>query len=82
MRVSRWLLLGALAGLVAGIVVDSMLHLPTAELRIVQLLLVVFGAAVSAFVFEGARIVTAGMNPNLSTDPPRRRWFTRASRRS
>lgn len=77
MRVRSWLVLGGVAGLVVGLIIDSFLELPTLEMRLVQLGLVLFGAVVAAFVFEGAKTVTAGMDPAASTDGRRRRWLVR-----
>jgi len=82
MRIKIWLTLGALVGLVAGILIDSMLKLPTLELRLLQLVLVLFGAVVAAFVYEGAKAVTSGMNPAASTDRRRRPLIRRASGRA
>jgi hypothetical protein len=43
---------------------------------------VLFGALIAGGVYEGARVVTQGREPSVSTDQPRRRWFGRlASRR-
>lgn len=82
MGVKIWLLMGALAGLVAGILIDMVIDLPTAYMRVVQVVLIGFGAVVAAFVYEGARVVTGGREPSVSTDRPRRRWpFRFASRR-
>jgi hypothetical protein len=80
MRVKSWLLLGGIVGLVVGLLVDALLELPLLEMRLLQVGLVLFGAVVAAFVFEGAKAVTSGMNPNVSTDGRRRRWFVRRSR--
>lgn len=82
MGVKSYLLMGALAGLVAGLLIDVIMDLSTTYMRILQLLLIGFGALVSAFMYEGARAVTGGREPSKSTDPPRRRWAWRfASRR-
>lgn len=82
MGLKTYLLMGALAGLVAGVLIDVVAELPTTYMRIVQLLLIAFGATVSAFMYEGARAVTGGREPAESTDPPRRRWpFRFAPRR-
>lgn len=82
MGLKTYLLMGALAGLVAGLLIDAVADLETTYMRAVQLLLIVFGAIVSAFMYEGARAVTGGREPAESTDPPRRRRpFRFASRR-
>jgi hypothetical protein len=80
MRVKSWLMLGGLVGFVVGLMVDALVSLPTLEMRLVQVGLVLFGGVVAAFVFEGAKAVTSGRNPNLSTDTRRRRWLVRRSR--
>jgi hypothetical protein len=82
MRIKIWLMLGALVGLVAGIVIDSLLRLPTLELRLLQLVLVLFGAVVAAFIYEGAKAVTSGMNPAATTDRRRRVLVRRPSGRA
>lgn len=81
MGLKTYLLMGALAGLVAGLLLDVILKLPTAHMRIVQLLLIGFGAMVAAFMYQGARAVTGGREPSESTDPPRRRWLFRLAPR-
>lgn len=75
MRLTTWLIFGALAGLGGGLLLDSVLHLPTMYMRLVQLSLIVFGAVVAAFVYEGARAVTGGREPKHFTDRPRRPWL-------
>lgn len=83
MGVKIWLLMGGLSGLVAGLLIDLILDLPTLYLRLTQIAMVLFGAIVAAFVYEGARAVTGGREPSLSTDRPRRRWpFRFATRRT
>jgi hypothetical protein len=74
MNVKVWLGLGALVGLIAGLMLDSLLDIPTTYMRLAQVAMVLFGAVVAAFVYEGARAVTLGGEPNHSTDRPRRRW--------
>ena len=81
MRMKNWLILGALVGLVAGVVIDSLLKLPTLELRLLQLVLVLFGAVVAGFIYEGAKAVTSGMNPAATTDRRRRSLVRRTSGR-
>lgn len=81
MGVKTYLLMGALAGLVAGLLIDVVVDLPTAYMRVVQVLLIGFGAVVAAFMYEGARAVTGGREPAESTDRPRRRWPFRFSPR-
>jgi hypothetical protein len=81
MGVKTYLLMGALAGLVAGVLIDVVVDLPTAYMRVVQVLLIGFGAVVAAFMYEGARAVTGGREPSESTDRPRRRWPFRLSPR-
>ncbi|MEO7794088.1 MAG: hypothetical protein ABIV06_04885 [Thermoanaerobaculia bacterium] len=85
MRLKTWLLMGGLAGLVGGLLLEGVLHeLPVFYLRMAQLTMIVFGAVVAAFVYEGARAVTGGREPSQSTDRPRLRWsqrlFSRAPR--
>jgi hypothetical protein len=80
MGVRAWLLLGGLCGLVAGLILDAVVEASTAYLRAAQVLLVLFGAAVSAFVYEGAKTVTGGREPAASTDRPRRRYLRFARR--
>ena len=81
MRIKNWLILGALVGLVAGVVIDSLLKLPTLELRLLQLVLVLFGAVVAGFVYGGAKAVTSGRNPAVSTDHRHTPLVRRISRR-
>jgi hypothetical protein len=81
MNVKVWLGLGALAGLFAGLILDRLLDIPTTYMRLTQVAMVIFGAVVAAFVYEGARAVTQGGEPNHSTDRPRRRWTIRPVRR-
>ncbi len=82
MKVSVWLWMGALTGLVAGLLVDAVVDLPTRYMRWTQLAMVIFGAIVAAFVYEGARAVTLGREPSHSTDAPRRRGAIRQIRRA
>jgi hypothetical protein len=83
MGVKIWLVMGAVAGLVAGILIDALLDLPTLYMRLTQAAMILFGAVVAASVYEGARVVTEGQEPTKSTDRPRRRWAVRyATRRS
>jgi hypothetical protein len=79
MGLRPWLIYGAGAGLLAGILVDLMFDLPTVPLRVAQIVLVLFGAAVSAFVYEGSKLAAGGGEPARSTDPPavRRRFAIR-----
>jgi hypothetical protein len=63
-----WLLFGAVAGLLAGLLLDAVIPISPAYLRWVQLGLVVIGAAVAAFVHQGARAVTGDREPAQSTD--------------
>ena len=78
MGVRIWLLMGALAGLIAGILVDVVVDVPSRNLRVAQTAMILFGALVAAFVYRGARAVTEGREPSLSTDPPHRRWVVRS----
>lgn len=77
MGVKIWLLMGGLSGLVAGLLMDIVLNLPPLYMRLTQVAMVIFGAVVAAFVYEGARAVTGGREPSLSTDRPRPRWVVR-----
>jgi hypothetical protein len=72
MRLRTWLLMGALAGLVAGLLVDRVIDLAPLYMRLTQVAMILFGAVVAAFVYEGARAVTEGREPSHSTDQPRR----------
>ena len=81
MNVKVWLWMGALTGLVAGLVLEVWIDLPVRYMRLAQVAMVVFGAIVAAFVYEGARAVTLGEEPNHSTDHPRRRRVIRRVRR-
>jgi hypothetical protein len=81
MNVKVWIGLGAIAGLIAGLLLDRLLEIPTSYMRLTQVAMVIFGGVVAAFVYEGARAVTLGGEPNHSTDRPRRRFAFRASRR-
>lgn len=75
MRLRTWLIFGALAGLAGGLLLETVLQLPTLYMRLLQVAMIVFGSVVAAFVYEGARAVTGGREPNHSTDRPRRRWL-------
>ena len=75
MRLRTWLIVGGLAGLAGGLLVDIVLPLPALYLRLLQAAMIVLGAVVAAFIYEGARVVTGGREPNHSTDRPRRRWI-------
>jgi hypothetical protein len=77
MGVKIWLVMGALAGLIAGVLIDVVLDLPTLYMRLTQGAMVLFGAVVAASIYEGARVVTEGQEPTQSTDRPRRRWAVR-----
>ena len=70
MRIAAWLTAGGIAGLCAGLVLDALVRMPVRELRILQLLLIVLGAVLAAFVFEGAKTAAGGTDPAESTDPP------------
>lgn len=74
MGVKIWLVMGAVTGLAAGLLLEGVLDMPPLYMRLMQVAMIVFGAMIAAFVYEGARAVTAGREPNLSTDRPRRRW--------
>lgn len=81
MRLRTWMILGGLAGLAGGILLDTVLQIPTVYLRLLQAAMILFGAFVAAFVYEGATAVTQGGEPNHSTDRPRRRWIEARSAR-
>lgn len=81
MGVKTYLFMGALAGLVAGILIDVVMDMPTTYMRLTQLAIVVFGASISAFMYKGARAVTEGREPSLSTDRAPRRPFRFSLRR-
>jgi hypothetical protein len=68
-----WLLFGAFAGLLSGLLLDAVIPISPVYLRVVQLGLVVLGAAVAAFVHEGSRAVTGDREPAQSTDRRRTR---------
>lgn len=75
MGIKSWLLVGGLAGLAAGLVLDALVDgIPPLELRFVQVLLILVGAMVAAFVYDGSKLAAGGMEPSVSTDRPRRRW--------
>jgi hypothetical protein len=71
MKKRTWLLLGGLAGLLAGLVLDALVPIAPLYLRIAQVGLILVGAGVSAFVYGGARAVTGGAEPTRSTDRTR-----------
>jgi len=81
MNVKVWLGFGALVGLIAGLLLDRLLEIPTTYMRLAQVAMVICGAVVAAFIYEGARAATQGGEPNHSTDRPRRRWAIRPLRR-
>lgn len=73
MGVKTYLLMGALAGLVAGILIEIVTDIPTTYMRLTQVAIIGFGATVSAFMYKGARAVTGGREPSISTNRDRRR---------
>jgi ABC-type uncharacterized transport system permease subunit len=77
MGLKTYLLMGALAGLVAGIFIDFLMDLPTTYMRLAQLAIIIFAASISAFMYQGARAVTGGTEPSISTDRKRRRGLFR-----
>ncbi|MEO8275215.1 MAG: hypothetical protein ABI639_03295 [Thermoanaerobaculia bacterium] len=77
MGLKIWVVMGALAGLVAGLLLDTVIPLPPLYMRLTQLAMIVFGALIAGGVYEGARVVTQGREPSVSTDVPRRRWIAR-----
>lgn len=78
MQITKWLIAGGIAGLLAGIALEVIVGPDLPATRWVQLVLVLFGAAVAAWVYESAKAVTQGREPTRSTDRPRR--FARRSR--
>ena len=79
MQVRKWLVAGAVTGLVAGLILEAIVEPETPALRWVQLIFVGFGAAVAAWVYESAKAVTEGREPTRSTDGRSRlfRWRPR-----
>lgn len=73
MQLKKWLVAGAVTGLVGGLALELMVEPATPALRWVQLIFVAFGAAVAAWVYESARAVTEGREPTRSTDGRGRR---------
>jgi F0F1-type ATP synthase assembly protein I len=64
---------GAVTGLVAGLMLEAIVEPSTPALRWVQLVFVGFGAAVAAWVYEGAKATNQGREPTKPTY--RRRLF-------
>ena len=73
MGLKTYLFMGALAGLIAGILIDFLLDIPTTYMRLAQVAIILFSAMISAFMYKGARAVTAGREPSISTDRARSR---------
>ena len=79
MQVTKWLIAGAISGLLAGIALEAIVGQDLPATRWVQLVFVLLGAAVAAWVYESAKAVTEGREPTRSTDarPSRFRWRAR-----
>ncbi|MBP9146535.1 MAG: hypothetical protein KBI44_18805 [Thermoanaerobaculia bacterium] len=77
MGLKTYLFMGALAGLIAGLLIDLLLDIPTTYMRLTQASIILFSAMISAFMYKGARAVTAGREPSISTDRPRSRRSSR-----